>query len=805
MKIYTINGVCGSGKSQAAINYITSNLPAGHKYIIAQPTIRLCRETANFFVERGIESHLITSEDQPGSAQKAYKRAISRAIQNDKGCVIITTHRTFLDAEIEPEKRKRFNIFFDEVPQVDSTTYLNLKHSHTSFLDNYEVTLCDDNAELMNIGIKPGHATIVDGYLAAGRQRKDLLYTNPDLIRFMETSMDRNHANYVNRAKWMRRVSQEHQLITHSILKPDAFRDWNSCRIMGANIQDSMMYQIWPTYGVNFKPDPTHEFQLKTDHNDLQNRRISIHYFCGRSWSKYTRNEGGQAALDTLNKAVNDLFGQQPSLLVANNDIDDFVLHNSTRISNICHGINEHRDKHNILFMSALNDLPAHYGFLSRWQGIDTTMLKKAKGMETMYQAIMRTSLRDQTSTAAVKIVVPDIDTANFLADMLPGAKVHAMDDICDAWGQPQKTRGRPRKARTLTSKERNSKCRERKKALKKAQADLLSKITTQYPDGANIPVTWQESVFSIKHNLTSGMTDSWDDIRDLMQTASEQRYNDKADNSLINFVRFKADSTTKGKDDIEYVHGIQLDFDGGALAWIDASQLFSDIKHLTYNSFNNGKNGDVKFRIMVPFDAPVTCQHAELLWDVFKARIESDGYYVGNDANKSKGRNSGLDISKRPANSFYYAPSKAGKKELSFFDTSHWDGPLLDVAHALENWVPKQSAEYHEVAPVSNAGPALQGMLAALNKRCDYDGEAEAQKRREIRIGKAEQEWRLSQQQAGQGHSGLFIFAWSLLKAGLDKYETKQIMLQNMIYARSQAERMRELDAQIASAMKWY
>lgn len=452
-------------------------------------------------------------------------------------------------------------------------------------------------------------------------------------------------------------------------------------------------------------------------------------------------------------------------------------------------------------FSVQINNVPAHYGFLSRWQGIDSIALKKAKGMETMYQAIMRTSLRDKTSTAEVKIVVPDINAANFLADMLPNAKIHAMDDICEAWGKPQATRGRSRKEVTISSTERSKKHRAAKAARKQAHADMLTKIATQYPASAQIPVTWQESTYTIKHNLTNGMTDSWDDIRDLMQTASEQRYNDKADNSLINFVRFKADSTTKGKDDIEYVHGIQLDFDGGALAWIDASQLFSDIKHLTYNSFNNGKNGDVKFRIMIPFDAPVTCQHAELLWDVFKARIESDGYYVGNDVNKSKGRNSGLDISKRPANSFYYAPSKAGKKELSFFDTSHWDGPLLDVAHALENWLPKQSAEYHDVAPVSNAGPTLQGMLAALNKRSNYDDEAEAEKRRENKIEQAEREWQSSQTQAGQGHSASYKFAKQLMQAGLNDFEAEQVMNANIGYARNPAERKRELKAQIKSA----
>lgn len=804
MKIFTINGVCGSGKTQAMIDYTAKFYAAGGKFIIAQPTIQLCQETASFFYDRGIDTQLITSDNQSGATPAAYKRAISQGIANQKGCVVITTHRTFLDAQIDAKQRGHFNVFFDEVPQIDATIGLNLKHSHESFFnEHFEVTPCTDNDELCDISIKVGHVATISELQRAGRQGKDLRYKDSTLLQFMESTLDPSHANYLNKAKWMQRTSHDYQLLMHSILKPDAFRNWQSCRVMGANIEDSMMHLIWPTYGVHFKPDPTKEFQLKTDHNDLQSRRISIYYFCGRDWSKYARDAGGQAAIDKLKDAVNDLFGQQPSLIVANNDIEGFDLHNSTRISNICHGINEHRNKNNILFMSALNDVPAHFGFLSRWQGIDGTALKKAKGMETMYQATMRTSLRDKDSTAEVKIVVPDINAANFLADMLPNVKIQPMDGICDVWGKPQSTRGRPRKEVTASSAERSKKHRAAKAARKQAHADMLTKLTKEYPTTARIPVTWQASTYTIKHNLTNGMTDSWDAIHDLMQTASELSYSDKADNSLINFVRFKADAATKGRDDIDYVHGIQLDFDGGVLPWIEASELFNDIKHLTYNSFNNGKDGNVKFRIMVPFDTPVSCLNAELLWDVFKNRIESAGYYVGSDANKGKGRNSGLDTSKRPANSFYYAPSKAGKREWSFFDTSHWDSPLLDVGHALGNWIAPQPAEYYEVTPVSNAGPELQKLLANLKSIDRNNIVVDEEQIRATKVERAIEAWRISQLQAGQGHTASYRLARALFKAGLNKHEVEQVMAANMGYARSPAERRRELKSQVNSAMK--
>ncbi|MEW9584161.1 hypothetical protein [Paraburkholderia sp. DGU8] len=237
-------------------------------------------------------------------------------------------------------------------------------------------------------------------------------------------------------------------------------------------------------------------------------------------------------------------------------------------------------------------------------------------------------------------------------------------------------------------------------------------------------------------------------------------------------------------------------------LSWKQASAIFSDIKHFTYNSFNNGKENTLRFRIVIPFDRPVTVEIAEALWDVLADRVRSDGWFVGRSPNKAEqARNSGLDVSKRPANSFYYAPcqSVSGKK-WSFLDTKYWHQPVWNVLHAIEN-VTVELPEYVEVETTVNRGAKLKALIDAINGRHNAACEkADAQNnKRERIIERAEARWQ--QCAAGEGHHEWFVLACSYFRAGLDSNEVETRMRNQLPYAHSPSERRCELKGVIKSA----
>jgi hypothetical protein len=797
-KIYLVDGVCGSGKTHSMVRHISESYAAGLKFVIAQPTKHLCEETTAQLNALGVPTVYVSNDDptMAGKTYHSYQQAVRKLTNGRQGGVVITTHHTFFanQHELRDVTRSKLHLFFDEIPQVDSTTYLNVKRHHDFIERHFDVSDTGDH-QLLDFEIKPGSYHQLEDFREVGLSGKDL-FIGKDVCDFLSVMLDMGRRKYLNKARWHTRNFNEYQLQMHTLLMPDAFRNWNTCRMMGANAKLSMMYALWQYYDVEFEDDQ--KFNLKKDHSELSNRRIEVHYFSGRNWSKSVR-DAAQNRFANLSKDVDDLFDGQESLWVANNDVNDaeWAVRKSTRISNISHGINKYDEVNNIAFLSALNDVPAHFEFISRKFGIDDRTLKRAKALETMYQAVMRTSLRNPNSTATVRVVVGDKDQADFLSDLFRNAKVFALDQVEEEWGEARKTRGRPKQQLIKSAYDRKKESEQRKNAYKLA----LERVTKNTIDRGVI-VTHEASIRSNKDNLTSATATHWEDVLELFTTAFDTQYKSKEDNSLLNFVSFKSDTRTKGKADIEYVAGIQLDFDSGMLSWQRASAIFGDIRHITYNSFNNGKENTLRFRVVIPFDKPVTTEIAEAIWDVLANRIRTDGWFVGRNTDKwDHAKDSGLDVSKRPANSFYYAPcqSNFGKK-WSFFDTQHWDKPVLDALKAIESTV-IELPDYVETETTANRGEKLKDLLDAMKNQgtaCNDNAETEQRHSQRI-IELAESRWQ--QCPAGHGHHEWFVLACSYLHAGLNAADVEARMRAQLQSAHSPSERRNELKSVIKSA----
>jgi hypothetical protein len=162
-----------------------------------------------------------------------------------------------------------------------------------------------------------------------------------------------------------------------------------------------------------------------------------------------------------------EIMGSQNFLWVANNDQADelFLQDNAQRISNVSHGLNCYKTKNNIAFMSALNPSPGHIKYLKHL-GLTDNEIRTAGSNQTMYQCVLRTSIRDLSSTDEKLIIVPDLQAALYLQKMFPNATVSQ----CIACTETVKKVGRRKKKTALTSAERVRKHR----AKKKSEQDML-------------------------------------------------------------------------------------------------------------------------------------------------------------------------------------------------------------------------------------------------------------------------------------------------------------------------------------------
>ena len=143
-------------------------------------------------------------------------------------------------------------------------------------------------------------------------------------------------------------------------------------------------------------------------------RVIEIYYFLdARFFSKFKANQkgsDGSAIIDAMDQKAVALFDGKPFLYVTNKDRKSQILEKAPKAKKmevLSHGLNCYDGYHNIYFSAALNREPRHLGML-RNLGFDLSYIHEATTHEVIYQAVMRTSLRDPVATNPVSIVVPD-------------------------------------------------------------------------------------------------------------------------------------------------------------------------------------------------------------------------------------------------------------------------------------------------------------------------------------------------------------------------------------------------------------
>ena len=89
----------------------------------------------------------------------------------------------------------------------------------------------------------------------------------------------------------------------------------------------------------------------------------------------------------------------------------------------ISQGLNSYNQYRNIYFSAALNREPGHFTMLHEL-GLEADYVHRASTHETIYQAVLRTSLRDPESTTKVHAIVPDEPSARRLAELVGASEV---------------------------------------------------------------------------------------------------------------------------------------------------------------------------------------------------------------------------------------------------------------------------------------------------------------------------------------------------------------------------------------------
>lgn len=388
-------------------------------------------------------------------------------------------------------KRYQWTCICDEIPQIDPTIKKNLPENH--HLLTQHMSFVPDGNKYCRVEIATGSKAALTA-IAENPSRDDV---NEVLAPYAQRLIHPNYDSYVLNDQLQRLLNQQgdpksRQLELLSLLSPsvfgtgdhrtalgadngekfiDAFED---VIIMGAGFDISLMANIWLGFDVEFKPHKELTKGLRYSQHTCGDR-LSIKYVFETDWSKRFADATSEldgietTNLNVLQQACIQVFGDDEFAFLANNDSAEdakqYFGNKAKQLPNAPWGLNDYQHIHNVAILSALNPTPAHLGFLNhlcqRPQAVRDALFHS-----NVYQAVMRSSLRNLDTTEPVCAVVPDRTVAKALAGYFPGSKVEKIRMELEE-SDPKKV-GRPIKVEKVPNSKSTSDSKKRKRWMDK-------------------------------------------------------------------------------------------------------------------------------------------------------------------------------------------------------------------------------------------------------------------------------------------------------------------------------------------------
>lgn len=423
--IKTVSAICGAGKSYALCNYINAQEDKNN-HLIVLPSLVLINQVNTDLIKSdfGIVDK-ITSKTAKDTVKSDINKFFNSCL--DSGHALTISWQGYDDLPYFQNK-SNWEVYIDELPQVDKIHTVDISKNPQLLTDFIELKH-NINSDIASVSIKEGcthklqqaHDSTDDGYKEFKPLYRALLSVNRDVFVLID---DWNIV--INRYKTEHKTGE---LTFLAMLNPKQFRD---ATLLAANIEQSLLYRWFSGFHqVNFTPHELLTRKLRyTHHNQDTGNRTEI-YYCldDRKYSKYCRDmvmDNGLTIGQELDDIAIKFFDDEDFLYVTNNDYTPSIIDSSNRAHKLpvkSHGLNAYQDFNAIYFNLAVNLTPKHLA-LFKALGITDDEIRIANTYETIYQCIMRTSLRNPDSNSVVRIIVPDESTALYLSDLLGGASV---------------------------------------------------------------------------------------------------------------------------------------------------------------------------------------------------------------------------------------------------------------------------------------------------------------------------------------------------------------------------------------------
>jgi hypothetical protein len=599
----------------------------------------------------------------------------------------------------------------------------------------------------------------------------------------------------------------------HGLLSPFLFEPFASVTVMGANLEDSIMYKYFRQEGCTFSDHKAINNGLRYQTHE-NGTRLLIKYLTERKWSKTLRNTqlGREGNNEDVTEDICDAYmalcqqeaakhSKLPPLWIGNNDIlaDEF---DGERLKNVPHGMNSYQTHEVCCIFSALNPPQAHRKFLQDLCGMTEREVRRALLSQTAYQACGRGILRDPDSSGIFLLIVPDRDTAEDIARYYPGCRIEKLvGPIAEPKiGRPPKYGSDEERDEARRERDRLRKQRVRKKSLYlcdsadtyQTPAQIRQVIAHAMNEWAELASdTTGASAFAYSNWLskTDGIGQGYStctlttDLFAELQRRQEIARVCKEANLLIcptifhkplqlpehlTAMGITVQSSARTKENALACRGILLDIENGDMMPEDFAQVFPQLEFLAYSSWSHTSKAP-RYRIAIPSTQFIPPEFHTLILHTIVDRLEAAGW---GDA-LADGKKHGVDIGKLHEAAMFYLPSKR---------------PDCFLMHVREDRKPLDPREWISLIPddlLISPPPPIPAEIHLHEATPAH---------KDKRVQWAIDYWRNRGCVKGKGRTQLWLLAKRLAEARCDDTEMRRILGEQAGFSTNPEERRCEI-----------
>ena len=679
-----IPAISGAGKTNAAIVRVSSGIKNGRKSIIFQPTKKLNEATAARFSSELQNSDRITvvNGDAIEPSQTVVKTLHGIFNEPANSQVILTTFEAAVRA-VRPNAGT-WDAIIDEVIDVFSQSKATSRALKDRLLDHIEVhPIAGKGYSLVTIKNRSENA-LRDLCVDAIQDQALQAVSAPasGLLKGLRTHVSqRCYEAFAN--------GSAKSLTFYHVLLPEAFENYRSCTIMGANFEDSMLFRIWSKLGVTFTSRDNFYGQkpLAKVHSEEIGKKTTIYYLVDHGTKKAKNDKQyGPIIAAEFRRAAQEIFKGKDFIYALNSTDDPHLMEGIPGAHNVslkAHGINDYRNFHNAAFYAVINASADRVGFLHEQYGISKDECWNFLNKEYVYQFLCRTSLRDAPSAnleiEPKKFLVLSKQQAEYMQQKIPKSTlIKVTSKAIDAIPAP-KTRGR----KTLNGKAQSASDRTRKHRDLRDQerTKFLSGILSGesgYKEENNVAVFCNEITldkgirwwpYTIVGKLTGPIIGtlnlgSFSEVSEWLKGYSENEIKEKTQNTLFNLTEFATGNgifVNRKRESVIGANAILLDMDSELNCDpIAFSKYLKGIEFICYSSFSSAKDRR-RWRVVIPLSRPVTAVEYKKIASELLELCSDNGFP--------------FDDKKKNANDIMYLPGIGRNPDAAFFEHVKGEG----------------------------------------------------------------------------------------------------------------------------------